>query len=58
VPLKEAALMLGVHENTLYHYIKSGEIEYVRFSKRNFRFTMDNLTEFINKRRDRVKVRK
>ena len=50
-PAKEVATILSIHYNTLFHWVKSGEIECVRFGKKSIHFTYDQVELLINSNR-------
>lgn len=52
--LNEVASRLNMHYNTIYKYIKSGELKAVRF-KRVYRIEEKDLQKFIKDRRVVVK---
>ncbi|RXG64695.1 DNA-binding protein [Candidatus Atribacteria bacterium 1244-E10-H5-B2] len=52
--LKEVASRLNMHYNTIYKYIRSGELKAVRF-KRVYRIEEKDLQKFIKDRRVVVK---
>ena len=57
-PAKEVAKILNVHYNTLFRWIKSGKIDCVRFSRSSIHFTCNQVNDFIESRKRRVKIRR
>ncbi|KAA3613600.1 MAG: DNA-binding protein [Calditrichaeota bacterium] len=55
-PAKEVAKILNIHYNTLFRWIKSGNIECVRFGRSSIHFTYDQVENLINENRELVKV--
>jgi len=54
---QEVADLCGVHLNTVYSWIHSGELQYVRLPGKTYAFTWDQIQDFIDARREQVKVR-
>jgi len=48
---------LGVHYNTIYYYIKSGELKAYKL-KRDFRIKEEDFQEFMDKRKVKMKEQK
>ncbi|MCB0258997.1 MAG: helix-turn-helix domain-containing protein [Calditrichaeota bacterium] len=55
-PAREVAEILSVHPNTLFRWVKAGRIECVRFSRNSIHFTYQQIIEFINANKERVKI--
>ncbi len=56
-PAKSVAKMLSVHPNTLFRLVKSGKIECIRYNKNSIHFTYDQVIDYINQNRHRVKIK-
>ena len=56
-PLREVAKILNVHPNTVFRWIKSGQIEFVRLGKASIHFTYDQVIDYINKNKEQIIVR-
>ncbi|HEB85153.1 MAG TPA: DNA-binding protein [Bacteroidetes bacterium] len=54
---QEVAKLLNVHLNTIYSWIHSGKLQYVRLPGNTYAFTWDQIQDFIDARREQVKVR-
>lgn len=48
--LKEVASRLGMHYNTIYNYVRSGELKAVKF-KKVYRIEEEELQKFIKNKR-------
>jgi len=48
--LKEVAERLGMHYNTIYNYVKSGELKAIKF-KKVYRIEEEELQRFIKNKR-------
>jgi excisionase family DNA binding protein len=57
-PAKEVAGILNIHYNTLFRWIKSGNVECVRFGRSSIHFTFDQVENLINGNRELVKIRR
>ena len=56
-PLREVANILNVHPNTVFRWIKSGQIEFIRLGKASIHFTYDQVIDYINKNKEQIIVR-
>ena len=56
-PAKEVAQILNIHYNTLFRWIKSGNVECVRLGRSSIHFTFDQVANLINDNRELVKIR-
>lgn len=48
--LKEVAKRFGLHYNTIYHYVRSGELKAVKF-KKVYRIEEQELEKFIKSKK-------
>ena len=55
-PTGEVAKILGVHPNTVFRWVKSGKLECVRFGKKSMHFTFNQIIEFIESSKHKVKL--
>jgi len=51
--LNEVAKKLNLHYNTIYGYVRSGELKAIKF-KKNYRIEERELEEFIKNRRFKI----
>jgi len=53
-PARYVAKVLGVHPNTLFHWVKIGKISCIRYGSKSIRFTYDQILEFLENSRDNL----
>jgi excisionase family DNA binding protein len=49
---KEVAEILGVHQKTVHHWLRTGKIEGIKISYRAWRISRSALTEFIERNKN------
>ncbi|MBN2367156.1 MAG: helix-turn-helix domain-containing protein [Calditrichaeota bacterium] len=54
-PVEQVAEYLNVHKNTIYRWIKSGQLECTRIGK-SIHFTYAQIYNFLDKNRHQVKI--
>jgi excisionase family DNA binding protein len=54
--LREVAVLLNVHRNTILRWVKSGEMSCTRFGRNSIQFTFDQVVAFIDKSEFEVTV--
>ena len=56
-PAKEVAGILGVHPNTIFRWVKAGQLECLRYSRKKVYFTYDQVQMFLEEKRERVEIK-
>ena len=51
IDAKEVAKRLGVSRKTVYTYAKTGKLPFIELTPRNYRFTREDVEEFLQKQR-------
>ena len=51
--LKEVAKKLGMHYNTIYSYVRSGELKAIKF-KKSYRIEEQELEKFIRSKKFKI----
>jgi len=54
--LKEVAKRLGLHYNTIYSYVKSGELKAIKF-KKVYRIEEQELDKFIKDKKFKIQLK-